>query len=122
MIGSKNKEEANSTGQHNAMASGTIVKGNISTESDFRLDGQLEGNVSCRGKLVIGPQGAVTGKVTATNAEILGKIEGELCVEGKLILKSTASVKGDISTQSLEIEPNALFDGSCTMNNGEASS
>lgn len=120
-MGIKQKDEINTSGLHNTMATGTFVKGNITTDTDFRLDGNLEGDVTCKGKLVIGPKGVVTGKVTAISAEILGKVEGELIIDSKLILKSTASVKGDITTQSLEIEPNASFDGSCTMTNETSS-
>lgn len=37
------------------IALGTMVKGTITVEGDLRLDGIIEGNVSCRGKVVIGP-------------------------------------------------------------------
>lgn len=41
------------------IALGTMVKGTITVEGDLRLDGIIEGNVSCRGKVVIGPQGRI---------------------------------------------------------------
>lgn len=115
MMGIKQKEENASGGLHNTMASGTMVKGDIHTEIDFRLDGKVEGNVTCNGKLVLGPKGRVIGNILSTNAEILGEVEGMLKVSNKLILKSSANIKGDIQTQTIEIEPNARFNGSCTM-------
>ena len=36
------------------IALGTMVKGAITVEGDLRLDGIIEGNVSCKGKVVIG--------------------------------------------------------------------
>ena len=114
-MGFKQKEDNSGNGLHNTLAAGTVVKGNISTEADFRVDGQIEGDIDCKGKIVIGPKGLVTGNITATNAEILGEVDGSVQVDGKLILKSTSVIKGDIHTQTLEIEPNAKFNGACKM-------
>ena len=111
----KQKEEMVNPGIHNTMALGTTVKGDVFTESDFRLDGLVEGNINCRGKLVIGSKGKVMGQINSVNAEILGEVEGTIHIENKLIVKSTAVIKGDIVTQVLEIEPNARFNGSCSM-------
>ncbi len=118
MMGIKQREEAPAGGLHNALGAGTSVKGNMITETDFRLDGKIDGDVQCSGKLVVGPKGCVTGNIVSSNAEILGLVEGSIRVSEKLILKSTAVIKGDIFTQILEIEPNARFNGACAM--GEA--
>ena len=37
----KNKETVSSGIAHNALATGTYVKGNIKAEEDFRIDGKL---------------------------------------------------------------------------------
>ena len=108
-MGIKQKEENTNGGLHNTLAAGTTVKGDIVTETDFRLDGKIEGDVSCSGKIVIGPKGNVTGNIVSTNAEILGEVEGSIHVSAKLVLK------GDIFAQTLEIEPNARFNGVCKM-------
>ena len=60
-MGIKQKEENTNGGLHNTLAAGTTVKGDIVTETDFRLDGKIEGDVSCSGKIVIGPKGNVRG-------------------------------------------------------------
>lgn len=114
-MGIKQKEDVSAGGLHNTMASGTTVKGDILTDADFRLDGKIEGNITCKGKIVIGPKGRVVGNIISTNAEILGEVDGTVQVSSKLVLKSTAIIKGDIITQMLEIEPNARFNGTCTM-------
>ena len=115
MIGSKHKEDISLSGLHNALAAGTVIKGNISTESDFRLDGKIEGDVTCKGKIVVGPKGHVVGNITAPNAEILGKVDGNIHTSSKLTLKSSAIINGDIFIQLVEIEPNAQFNGACNM-------
>ena len=105
----------NSGGVHNVLAGGTIVTGTIVTESDFRLDGCIEGDINCKGKIVVGPKGSIKGNIVSDNAEILGSVEGSIRIKEKLIFKSTANIKGDAYIQTLEIEPGANFNGSCTM-------
>ena len=73
-MGIKQKDENSAGGLHNALAAGTTIKGNIITETDFRLDGKVEGDISCNGKIVIGPKGSVTGNIVSENAEILGEV------------------------------------------------
>ena len=111
MIGKK--EETHSNGLHNALTTGTVVIGNIQADTDFRLDGQVEGDITCNGKIVVGPQGKVVGKIH-------GEVKGTLKIAEKLILKATGAITGDVATQSLEIEPNGRFNGQCTMNHPEA--
>ena len=43
---------------------GTIVKGTITIAGGLHLEGTLEGDIICKGKVVIGPQGKVKGNVT----------------------------------------------------------
>lgn len=120
MMGIKQKDENSAGGLHNTLAAGTTVKGNIITETDFRLDGQVEGDISCSGKIVIGPKGRVIGNIISSNAEIIGEVEGSVHVSEKLVLKATANIKGDVYAQSLEIEPNARFNGVCNMSSDSA--
>jgi len=102
-------------GAHNTIAEGTVLKGEIKAEEDFRIDGIVEGIINCNGKIVIGPKGAVTGQVTCMHAELLGKLQGTIKTSGVLILKSTGVYSGDAYTKTMEIEPGAIFNGTCTM-------
>jgi cytoskeletal protein CcmA (bactofilin family) len=120
IINSKPSKEENNTATvlHNILASGTAVRGDIMTEVDFRLDGKIEGNINCNGKIVVGPKGYITGNILANSAEVMGYVEGSIKLNGKLVLKPTATIKGDIQIQTLEVEPNARFNGTCVMSNG----
>ena len=116
MVRTKNEEiPLSSGGMHNVLAAGTVVTGSVASESDFRLDGRIEGDINCKGKIVIGPKGSIVGNIISDNAEILGEVEGSIRIKEKLVFKSTAIIKGDIFTQTLEIEPGAHFNGTCTM-------
>lgn len=48
-MGLKQKEDISTGGLHNTMATSTTVKGDILADVDFRLDGKVEGNLTCNG-------------------------------------------------------------------------
>ncbi len=100
---------------YNALTSGSKIIGTIIADSDFRIDGQVEGDIQCRGKVVIGEKGFMKGTVNCQNAEILGKVDGKVEVKQTLALRSTANMQGEVKTQTLIVEPNAVFNGTCAM-------
>ncbi|MBN1926826.1 MAG: polymer-forming cytoskeletal protein [Prolixibacteraceae bacterium] len=103
----------------NLVAQTTSVKGDISTQSDIRIDGNLTGNLKTSGRLIIGPNGSVNGDVICKTAEIEGDLKGKIDVQELLSLKSTAKYQGEIITSQLLIEPGAVFSGTCSMKQGK---
>lgn len=101
---------------HNVIAIGTKVIGQVMAEEDIRIDGSIEGNVSCKGKIIIGPSSIVTGDLECQNIELMGKIIGNLTCSEKITLRNKSQLVGDIKTQTIEIEPGAVFSGACSMN------
>ncbi|WP_217447782.1 bactofilin family protein [Maribellus comscasis] len=99
----------------NIISEGTVIKGNVSASGDIRIDGTLEGNVIAKGKLVVGPQGKITGEINCTNLEVSGFIKGKLKVLDVLSMKSTAKVYGDIVIGKLSVEPGSIYIGNCNM-------
>ena len=99
----------------NIITKGTVIKGDVTSTGDFRLDGTLEGNIQLNGKLVVGDTGIVNGNILCMNANIIGSVNGNLSVKELLSLHATARVKGDILINKLSIEPGAVFTGKCCM-------
>jgi cytoskeletal protein CcmA (bactofilin family) len=99
----------------NTIQSGTIIKGEVNSEGNIRIDGKLEGSLDTQGKLVVGNSGVITGDVNCQHANIEGRIEGKLEVNEMLILKRTAVIKGDITTRRLVVEEGAVFNGNIAM-------
>jgi len=99
----------------NKILSGTEINGNIVSDSNLIIEGQINGNINCSGKVHIGTTGRISGNLTAVNAEFEGSQEGELIIENLLILRSTARIKGNIETLKLNIEEGAFFEGSCVI-------
>jgi len=112
---SSNKTSNSDGGSVNLIGNGTKIVGDISSNGDVRIDGNLVGNIVTTGKFVLGPNGVIEGNVTSGNADLSGEIKGVVNVSEMLLLKSTAKINGDIVTGKLAIEPGALFTGSCNM-------
>ncbi len=111
----RNKTSIEPSGQPNRIGQKTKIKGDIISEGDFRIDGALEGSVKTSGKVVIGKDGSITGKIECVNADIEGKFSGELMVSNILSLKSSAHIEGQVQVAKLAIEPGATFNATCDM-------
>ena len=99
----------------NLISNGTEITGDIKSEGDIRIDGMLIGNLSTKGKVVIGNTGKVKGEVLCKNSEVCGEVDGKINVSQLLTLKTSSRINGDIITEKLSIEPGARFTGNCNM-------
>lgn len=100
---------------HNVLASTTRLTGDIFSEDDFRIDGTIEGNISCKKKIIVGPNSSITGNIESANIEILGEVKGNIICTENVILRASSHLVGDLKTSSIEIEPGAKFEGKCSM-------
>ncbi len=115
MFDKKTKSYTDLLGKTNRIVEGTIIKGNILSQADFRLDGDLVGNFQSNGKIVIGPAGSVKGDILCKNADIEGKFDGKIQVVEILNIKSKASIHGEVICGKLSVEPGAEFSATCVM-------
>lgn len=100
---------------YNALSAGSKIIGTVIADTDFRIDGTIEGDLTCKGKVVIGEKGFLKGNAVCQNAEIQGTLDGKIDVASTLNLRATANVRGEVKTKVLIVEPNAKFNGTCQM-------
>jgi cytoskeletal protein CcmA (bactofilin family) len=125
MFGTKKEDksipnQSLNTSSVNTLVQGTKVEGNVSAESDFRIDGILEGNLVCRAKVIIGGTGQVIGDIQCQNAIIEGQFKGNIQVKEMLQVKEAARVTGDVKTDKLTVHSGAVFNVTCTMGDNSA--
>lgn len=99
----------------NMITAGTKITGDIECNGDIRIEGNLQGNLITKGKLVIGASGEIKGEIQCGNSDIEGIVEGKIIVTDLLSLKATSKIIGDVVTNKLAIEPGAIFTGTCSM-------
>jgi len=58
----------------NIIGNGTKITGDIETNGDIRIDGNLKGNIITKGKIVIGETGNIEGTIECENSDISERI------------------------------------------------
>ena len=97
------------------ISNGTVVKGEISSSNDIRIDGTFEGKIQSKGRVVVGEKALIRGDIICSNVDFWGTMEGNFYVKDTLSLKSSSKVKGDLHIKRLQVELDAKFDGTCQM-------
>lgn len=90
--------------------------GDFSSGGSVRIDGTINGDINVAETLILGATGVINGDVVTKVAIIGGEIIGSINAPEKTELTSTARVLGDIVTNTIVIDENAIFQGSCNMN------
>ena len=99
----------------NLIGNGTVIKGDIESSGDIRIDGHLIGSLKSNGKVFIGQTGVMEGDLTCKQAEISGVVKGNIKTDELTALKATSKVEVDLTTKQLLIEVGAQFTGKCVM-------
>ena len=99
------------------ISAGTTLKGDISSNSDLRIDGTIIGNVNCTSKIVIGASCVIEGDISGNQADIVGKVSDNIKKKDLLQLRGDCVVNGNIYAAKLQVEPTATFNGQCHMGN-----
>jgi cytoskeletal protein CcmA (bactofilin family) len=99
----------------NVLGRSCLVRGNLSADGAFRIDGWIEGSVESRSIVVIGESGAVRGNVTGSEIIVAGTIVGNVVCSGQLEILATGRIEGDIDAKSVRVETGAIFRGTSHM-------
>lgn len=97
------------------ISTGTVIKGDITSPNDLRVDGSFEGRICSEGRVVAGEKSEIKGEIICTNLDFWGKMTGNLYVKDTLTLKDSCEVNGELHVQRLVVELGAHFDGTCKM-------
>lgn len=116
--GTVNKN-AQGTPSLNMISEDTKLKGTLNSQADLRIAGHIEGEILCKGKVIITSSAKIDGNITSLDADLAGQILGTIKISNKLIVRKTAKVRGDIYTKSLTVEEGATLNGGFRMGNME---
>ncbi|MAP99770.1 MAG: hypothetical protein CMC51_03060 [Flavobacteriaceae bacterium] len=108
----------NNTNQQNMITQGTTLDGNIHSQGDFRVEGNIKGDIKTSGKIVVGKTGVINGSLDAESADFEGSFSGKLKLTGMLTLRSSAYIEGEVEISKLSVEPGATFNATCIMKGG----
>ena len=70
---------------------GICIRGEVTGEEDFYLDGVLEGNITLSGRrLTVGANGVLHADIVAGDLVVFGRVEGSVKAAGRAELKHSA--------------------------------
>ena len=93
----------------------TVIKGEIFSKNDIRIDGTFEGKIYSEGKVVVGESAKVIGDIICRNVDFWGTIQGSMYVRDTLSLKDGCHVKADLHVRRIMLELGTSFNGTCEM-------
>ena len=99
----------------NIVGPSAFIRGELSAEGAFRIDGTIEGTVASRAEVVIGETGVVKGDVVGSDVVVAGQVVGNVRCTGHLEILAKGKVEGDIAAQSVRIETGGVFRGTSFM-------
>ena len=95
------------------ISAGTVIKGEIISPNDIRIDCVFEGTLKVKGKVVVGNTATIKGDIICDNCDICGKLDGNVYVKDTLALKEGCTVNGNLHIKRLSVELGAVFNGNC---------
>ncbi len=103
------------TGADTVIGAGVIVSGNLNSEGDMVVDGEVSGNIKTLGNLTIGVNALINGNISGADVRVSGSLQGNINAEGEASIGETGNVLGDIICNTIAIGSGAVFRGRIQM-------
>src|SRR4051794_2739552 len=108
------------SGEVNAyLGKGSRVAGKLNFEGTVRVDGQVEGEISCQDTLIIGESALVNAQISGSTIVIKGKVTGDITARQRVEIRAPGKLFGNVTTPSLIIQEGVIFEGHCSMGGAE---
>ena len=90
---------------------GTSVSGDVESGGFTRVDGNVQGDVKAKGRIVIGERARMKSNISGTSVTVGGVVFGNVLASERLIVLATGLVMGDIITRRIQAEEGCLIHG-----------
>lgn len=85
--------------------------GTIEVPGFIRVDGRLRGNLSARGRVVIGEDAKLESDIVGSTVIIGGVVKGNVYASDSVTVLGTGLVIGDIITRRIQADPGNIIHG-----------
>lgn len=89
-----------------------ILTGVLTSNSNVRIDGVVEGEIAVTGEVTISATGRIRANIRATICKVGGAITGHIKARDAVIIEETAKAYCEIHVPSLTVARGATFKGS----------
>ena len=102
-------------GEHTLIDRHTTIQGTLRSAKDLRVEGRVEGEIVCDGKITIAEGAVVQARVEAAEVIISGSVEGDVHSHGQFKLQPSAVIRGSTMAARITIEDGATYEGELHM-------
>jgi cytoskeletal protein CcmA (bactofilin family) len=102
-------------GEVTVIGLGAKLDGNIVSAGSLRIDGQVKGEISAEGDVMLSPQSQVEADIRAENVIVAGRFKGNITVKGRAELGRGGRIEGDITSKTLVVQEGGVFSGQSIM-------
>ena len=95
------------------------IKGEIHTQEELLVDGEVEGSMESQSLVTVGPKGKVRANIKAREVVIYGEVRGDVEVSHKLAIREQGSLVGNVKSAGISIDDGAYFKGSIDITRPE---
>lgn len=92
------------------------IVGTIKSANGLRIDGKLNGDLSCASDVVVGKNANIKGNLSVNCATVQGQITGNIMAKDRIELKAAARINGDVKAKRLAVEDGVSFVGKAEVN------
>jgi cytoskeletal protein CcmA (bactofilin family) len=102
-------------GEVTIIGAGAKLEGTVVSAGSLRVDGQVKGQISADGDVMLAPHSQVDADIRAQNVSVAGRFKGNLQVKGRAELNRGGRVDGTITSKTLVVEEGGIFQGESIM-------
>jgi cytoskeletal protein CcmA (bactofilin family) len=94
---------------------GSSINGDIESGGFTRIDGSIRGNLSAKGRVVVGEKARMQGNISGTTVTVGGVVCGNILASERISILDTGLVLGDIITRRIQADEGCLIHGRVTV-------
>lgn len=100
------------SGMLNVIGASIRVVGDIYSEEDLVIEGEVEGSLEIKNcRLTVGPRARAKSNIKAREVVIQGQVQGDVDATQKITIRREGSLVGNIRTTGIVIDDDAYFKG-----------
>lgn len=104
-----------------AVGKSVVIKGQIVSREDLRIEGEVEGTIDIgEHRLTIAAGGNVKADVKARELDVIGCMQGKIEAAEKVYVRNGANVVGDIYSAGIIVEDGAYIKGGIDLTSRRA--